>query len=568
MTPHEQGAVPEEARAQGNENHDALSDASEKAAKRFLRSVVLIDNEAYMGQVGEEKDHDIDAARVTAAFSDEKISCAVFRPVGLNVEQIAETGVNLVQRTDAAILDWQLGGNEHEDRSEACKAILKGVLEEDTKAGNPLRLIVIYTGDKVTNELLSLIQPVLDGYGFTSDKENSLFRKDNMRILVRQKQAAKPEVIEGLEPETEIAPDKLPELVVTEFSKLANGLLSSAALHAVSAVRENAASLLGVFHNGLDPAFILHAILIPNFRDAHEFLVNLIADECRVLIENDQGLSDLIDKDWVRQWLQKRFRENYPLSCDYCGGTGHREEGVGCPYCEGEGNRPVSSDELSALLDQENAQLDKIPDQSLLRLIYKDKGHDGDGLSFGRLVSLGNEAYSSKRKFICPANPVLTQGTLISLYENDDLPKNFYLCVMPRCDAERVAKKQYFPFISLHKAENWKEASLTINCMVRGEAEIEFKSVYLKFPKQVSWKKLKIIQFKGNKSSPIMATKEKGRYIFESLGKNGKDNLRYEWLGTLRSDLTSKLVSELLPGLSRIGIDEFEWQRRIKENSR
>ena len=93
-------------------------------------------------------------------FSKESIACAIYRPKGDS--DPVDICTSLVRQSDVAIIDWQLAVEG--DKSEPCRRIIKEVLENDKSEGNPLRLIVVYTGESLTDSLVNELKRDLEAF--------------------------------------------------------------------------------------------------------------------------------------------------------------------------------------------------------------------------------------------------------------------------------------------------------------------------------------------------------------------------------------------------------------------
>ena len=63
----------------------------------------------------------------------------------------------------------------------------------------------------------------------------------------------------------------------------------------------------------------------------------------------------------------------------------------------------------------------------------------------------------------------------------------------------------------------------------------------------------------------FVGSEEHGHVVVAQL-ENGKKYFlsgerKYEWIGDLRSAIASRIVHQVTTQLSRVGLDEFEWQR-------
>lgn len=504
-----------------------MQQRAQKAVRRFLKSVVVIDNEAEMGKEKAEDIHTIDIDTLSMAFSRNGLSCSVYSPKA-ETEEEKKLSSKLIRQNDVAIVDWQLGING--DRSRLCKETLKEALTLDEAEGNPPRLIVIYTGDTVDDHMPRDLQHALKGLDLdiidNDDGEIGLTGK-NLRIIFRMKKNPK-DVFD--ESDLIISPDKLPEIVQKEYIKIANGILSIAALNAVSALRDKTNLLLSTFRKELDPSFILHSILVPHLDDSKDFLVNLLVEECGVILESDPEIRSCVDPEVLCEWLQK------------CNSS---------LYKHPDNNTEVPKDLIIGRIRGEKSEKDIeifVGGKTETHKIYgRTEPERKNLLGFTRLCSLKRESECKYRALADDWVPELTQGSIVMDTEN-----HYYLCVIPRCDSVRLKDKPAkFPFIKLRKLSG-KHAQDAHLALINAGGEKCFA-----FLDRINWRELEMFTFSAEDQDAIKARKEEKKYYFVT-----SDGTRLEWIADLKENLATKLISDLAPGLSRIGIDEFEWQRR------
>ena len=294
---------------------DAFANHCHKAAERFLRTAVVIDNQAFSASTtntpviatraqtsplgsgpreddvtdtplsddqdsGAERErseenngHDLKAKELIRAFTGKKIICSVYEPEiptqGVSAQEV-EKLVNDVMHADLLIIDWQL----ERGSSDLSKQIIKQVLQTDRRDGGQLRHITVYTGepslDQLSAELLDYLneETMTDGsseldLAEMEGDEIGLFAS-NLRILFKNKQ--RNTTVNG------VREDDLPEQLIQDFALLTDGILPSLALHAIATVREAAHHSLALFNNNLDGAFITHRCLISDPEDSETFI--------------------------------------------------------------------------------------------------------------------------------------------------------------------------------------------------------------------------------------------------------------------------------------------------------
>ena len=162
-------------------------DRCEKSAKRFLQTVVIVDDEAYIGEQspppgalrtpgrgaavrrtakivegGGRSDHSLDAKTLMDSFSEVGLISAVVTPrSGTAPTDIVPPAA---KRADIVILDWRLNG----DRGKLTLSILKEILQKDDEE---LRLIAIYTGEQGLSDIGRTIAEQLTESSRTFERE-------------------------------------------------------------------------------------------------------------------------------------------------------------------------------------------------------------------------------------------------------------------------------------------------------------------------------------------------------------------------------------------------------------
>lgn len=502
-----------------------------QAVSRFLKSVVVIDNEAEMGKEKTKGDHVIDIDTLSVAFSLKGLSCSVYSPKAETEEETKISSL-LIRQNDVAVVDWQLG--QGTDKTKLCKDALKDALTLDKKEGNPPRLIVIYTVENLDDEMAKSLLRELSGLDLRliDDEGDEVgIKGKNVRIIFRGKKKANED---GFLPKHVVPAELLPNIIPDEYVKLVDGILPIVTLNAVAALRGNMNRLLGTFRKDLDPAYVLHTILVPHIEDSREYLIKLIIEECGVILESDPGLQSCADSDLLCEWI----KNSDPLPFKH-------------PTNHAEISKDILIDRLKGTSTIE--QVEQSVSKKAHRMYGKENPERDNLLEFMRLSSLKRELSSKQRTNKKDWVPELTQGTVIK-----DPSKNFWLCLIPRCDSVRLnGDVANFPFIPLTKLPD-TDAHAAHLCLLDNADCICFQLL-----DNINWRKIKMIPFHSSNGNSVRAENDKGRYIFKEASAY---NTKYEWIADLKDAFITKIVADLAPGLSRIGIEEFEWQRRNRDS--
>ena len=246
----------------------SFKDSCFEAAKRFVQTAVVIDDEAGYFDVKtkqspsapvtapptgltapldsepiapeegcipdeSELDHEFDINPVVNGFADLNITCSVqrpdFGPEQQQNEKLKERALNCVEHADISIIDWLLLS---EDRHLA-EDIIIDLLKRDMEVGGRIRLLCIYTAqphpENILGDLGKRIFDELD-LSVSGEKKDLAYTIDEkVRIVIFNKSATN--VLYGNS--KGVSFEELPEALLREFSVLVNGIIPCAALHSI-----------------------------------------------------------------------------------------------------------------------------------------------------------------------------------------------------------------------------------------------------------------------------------------------------------------------------------------------
>lgn len=509
------------------------------AAKRYLSNIVVIDDEMNMGEGNTAGNgHRLNVNLLSKIFAEVDFSCGIYKPSGQRDE--AKVIARQIRKSDAAVLDWKLTGEaggieaahpqgepEGQEPGALCTEILRTVLKDDREQGQPVRLIIIYTAERISETEVEELKTALPDFQLEALSPGEFGLKTlNTKIVFRGKQS--PGVAVQPFDNFTLRIEDLPEYIIGQYAQMADGLLPPAVLHGLAALREKTGKLLGIFNKDLDPAMVLHAMLIPNTSDASYFLCGLLIDECRSIIEDCEKIHASLSVDNLTAWLQQK--QEY-VAHDNTGGKYPSEKFVEFlgPHTKAHANELKEKSKL------------------FLKIIYADKLWWEKARLFCRLSTMKREHWSATRKLSEGFVPTMNLGSIVRTKEGQ-----FYLCLMPRCDAARVEPSQHFPFTTLNmvKSENEK-FSYTLEDDTTDDN-------LLSAPTNGSWKRMVTFQFTPSPGeTKVMASIESGVFFFTDV--HGK---KFEWVADLKDHLAIKMATDLAPGFSRVGVNEFDWLRR------
>jgi hypothetical protein len=145
--------------------------------------------------------------------------------------------------------------------------------------------------------------------------------------------------------------------------------------------------------------------------------------------------------------------------------------------------------------------------------------------------------------------PQLTLGTVVRT--QGPRPKYFF-CIQQRCDSLRIEKNEKRNFIFLPMFPDNKKVDVVFKHKQKGY-------IFLKCPTNSCYNIMVIPFLATNKKSVVSASKDtRKQYFFTSV--NGE---RYYWVLDLKESHAQRIIERFASTLSRIGLDESEWLRRL-----
>ncbi|MGO4175782.1 response regulator receiver domain [Bosea sp. TAF32] len=534
----------------------SFDDYGKKAAKRFLKTAIVIDDDiiappeatptdpvdapdfaaggeepaaapgesaakaAAVGDPDTGSPSDLLIKPLADAFLDNQIVCGVLKPMASDKdEDVVSRAVKAAAVADIVIVDWYLRKTD----DELALAILTDILKSDQSREGRLRLIIVYTSAVPLDDRRKKLAAHLKSNGIQCEldaNEDTLIGAANCRIRFVQKKVGK----QGKPVES------LPELAVAEFSQLSSGLLSNFALLGIGALRDATHHLLATFHRRLDPAFVGHRMLSPDPGDARGFAMSLLMLQIRGTLSLPNRLGGSLGHDEIEAWFDHNFA--------------------------GEG---IEKDLEKLKLKREDLKTKVLAggceDHQFHQGLFV-PGGNGDPKSAERTASqdfarLATYVREFKGFTALPEGwlPTLTLGTLVRTME---AKPRYFLCVQPACDTVRVEEARYFPFIQL--AVGGKKGD---NIVVQAEGG----RVLLNVKKEPGARHYdKFAPDPETRSIRAFARVEGG--VIRGYSFSASEGRVYEWVGDIDSTKAQRIAVDLASTLARVGIDEYEWLRR------
>lgn len=560
-------------------------ESSKIIAQKFLNSVIAVDDQLSFGTAEYKTDtlenvdnfdsaesdsglgsmvsptlqaealpHPLNYQDLSIAFSNKGINCCAFKPDitrDINIDIAAERIMKSSQNTDITILDWQMDnqfikndGTIEPDGSLAIESIKK-ILHDDKSQHGRLRLIVIYTGvsdlDLITEEITKNL--ISNNYQAIANKNHISFNDDDLKFCHIA-------VIEKHE-----NADNLTEKVINLFTELTIGLLSSATLSAISALRDKTHHILHTFNKELDPAYFSHILGLissPKVREnAHEvafdYAAELISEEIKSLIQINNPLKSCLKMTRIGSWVDYIKEDDDDFFKIRIGDN--PAVNISSTRVKSLLNATTTSQIKATLLEDPVIINGERKPQNFYeehRIEFKVKGWSDDCHEQLSIIeckrrdglSLNHEPYE----------PNIKLGSIIK--DNND---SYYVCLQPLCDSVRLSSNTGFIFL---KAEVVTTEKGKFTHVIRTKQGSKIKLIVRPKPTNI----FKFTLIPDSLSRTIKSKLEDGNYLI-SYQKDNNEVANLIWLGELKNNVAQAIANNLASNISRVGLDTNEWLR-------
>lgn len=532
-----------------------FQDLSKKVVERFLQTVVVLDDGAFMGpkveagelqapdenapipeeepeetapapEVPESSERTLDAQALITNFAARGLVCAVLAP--WKGDDGSYATIKAAQRADIVILDWKLG-----DEGEQATSIIRSLLEEDRAKGGRLRMIVVYTASPTLRDIRDTVRramsDILPNFEDTDRPDKVLaLEAPHTRLLFIRKGSTSDTAGQIDEPD-------LPERLIDEFVDVGKGILANVVLGCVAAIREETHRVLARFHPGLDAPFLAHRILLAKPGDAEDYAVDLLSSEFLAVLQSQAIGTKYAGSEAIRLALTEREGQDVKFRLMI---TKDSEQDA----------KTLSVDELMKLVDKGPAGLKKIPDvpsgrepqkQLHERLYLILSKNLGTGTALHReFARVG--AHAREQALVSPDYQAkLSLGSIVQVGQA------YLVCIQPSCDALRLEESTQFIFASL----SMNTSSFDVVVKNPGGEDI-----CLKLNARPST--IRTATFTPDQTGMVLSSASAPQTFTSDSGE------KFVWMCDLRTSLAQHFVRHITNNLSRIGLDEFEWQRR------
>jgi hypothetical protein len=566
----------------------ALEKWAESVALRYLQTVVVVDDRLLVGakgqvapvedqtvedidplsidpsdQAAEESaplvgavaggagpDEDLEGETLLRGFAEYGLVCGFLAPSSPSeLEEIRQGRYKrLFNRADVVVLDWSLGG----DNGRTTRALLQTLVSHPAEQLDRLRLVCIYTNTPDLDGIRETLSSDLTARNVRHEKPDTsrtgwVIDAGYFRIAVLGKKSfGRPKHYEI----AEVDPSSLPKRIVEEFAQTYHGLMPGFALNSLAILRDNAPLLLQRFNNGLDSAFVSHELLT---EQGKRFAVQLMAREVQAILEAvDAG--SVLSMDNLQSWAQGKLNA----------GVQHIPRvklGSLRSYSREEVLNVVSDAGFTAdhLLDLEDSKKLKIGANAKISslgslFVSEVEARDSDE-QLGRLSCLNRDLHS---EYFGAKSPTLQLGSVLARRvvgvgsgqggEGESEGVEYWLCLQPLCDSERITEPRGFPVVPLREVN--EGSSFDVLLLDHGKEKRRLSSVARPFLMQV------VVFGPSEGEDVVRFSPQDDAFILADL--SGQE---WTWLAELRPEHAMRISHEMARSMSRIGLDESEWLR-------
>ncbi|AMV71535.1 hypothetical protein DBW_1161 [Desulfuromonas sp. DDH964] len=551
-------------------------DHCRKAVRSFVMNAVVVDNEPSLsgnqflskgassaqtfddgmggGEADEEQNapsaegapdeierniHSLDVQAISDAFSDQEIACAFVLPKETDSDEVVVKRVLAAAfPADIIVIDWKLRDGSHQ----LTKDILKKIAEKDVAENGRLRLICVYTGEPLIDQItLDAVAALREGGLIFDDvKKDSGYARGKYHCL---------QVLNKHDEGVSVA--QLPTRLLDSMTNLADGLLPSFSIAAVAAVRRNMHHIIARFPSELDEAFVANLLITDPQEDVTELIRELFVSECDTALGLERVADTYLSKSKIEDWLSAKKKPTAKIEYEKDDNSGDKIE-ISKSFLLALLKKGLDGDKV--VVDKENIHvfIDKRRSKVSQSLHgSKAKAKVGEGL-LARFVALKREFFGNT-KISSEWKPSLTLGSILK----NKTTKKFYYCITPSCDTIRLSGKRR-SFVMLELEQPQGQPGLLI---MGHDNKVE------RFKVNTRPHCVRTFEFQGDDiNGRIMAKTmndepEKKGFYFETIPEEGKPPVRLEWFGEVRRNRANRDMAELNREWLRLGIKDSEYLR-------
>ena len=496
------------------------------------------DHREFKGEDDFDEPNEGSFQEVQNEFAKKRIICSLFQPErNASFDEQSEI-YKICSAADVSIIDWDLG-----DASGIRATNLVGSLINQSRKDVPhqLRLVLIYTleddlqgvANKISENLVQRCELCVD-----ENSEKFVLKTENARVVVlgRPQNPTSQEFSENRVPESQLA-----DRTISEFSKLASGLLQGIVLRGIARLRENNLRILTRFHKDLDIPFLIHrALLLPD--QTFDQIIPLLTDEINSVLDDTLGEAPLgtgsCVKSILNDWCGKNWKEKECTKLEI-DGEAKGLDFVKDVFCNGP-EFQYNNFNLSHLIDEKEHGPPQWKERKVDNLVEYLLGSSPVAHCHEKLGSLMIQRvkYENTRR-------ALHLGVIV---RELDFKKRYLLCLQPICDSVRMeGTTRAFVFSTLNETTDTKRFT---HCVI----DAKDKVIQLEYRPKVS--RVFVSNFQSDSDAVCANKDDAGRFIFKDEDENG-----YEWIAELKTQYAQGASEQFGRELSRVGLTESEWLR-------
>jgi hypothetical protein len=587
---------------QPNPAPDSFFNVSKKIAKSFLQSVVVVDDQATFDEAKPEEtpkqelitptirggrgiDPDtrltepqdvgqsnpvgpsvtasepisevLNVKRLNDCFAESGLVCCVLKPTEDETALIANKADHIARRADIVVFDWLLSKKEQAGATalNSIHAILNGDLGESTDPSprSRTRLIAIYTSLLELDKIVEETQIFLQGKGLNFAKEEndefSLLKDGAKIVFYRKNRGLKPPVL--VQART-VSEDELIDRLIDDFTKMTYGLLSNIALDSLGALRDNTHRILRKFERRLDAPYVTHRTMVTPSDEAQQHPVPLLTAEFNDVLE-DCGVDKHASLEMIDKWLNHQIESGEIILKNKIANLSADQlkialidivkNGVDAEFLKHKENGalPAWKTELGKVKSGD-------ANSAITKLLINDDTASSRDLDFAILTTM-------RSRYEKP-EPMLTLGTIVAKTEGNI--DKYYICIQPVCDSVRLKQDTVFPFLKLHdSADPNDDGKIKENF----DIVVKDNGTYKKLRTNLKPRDILLATLKHQPSEEIRAEQNVGGpFVFKTL--DHEPDLR--WVGDLKFAHAQRVANDFAREISRVGLMESDWLRRMK----
>lgn len=491
----------------------SLEDFSKKTAEKFISNVLIIDDKfsyeiqetpqnvstpdefdfiSEDTQSASPQASSLNAIKLVKAFANKNIHCTPF----LFTSTIP---YDLIYKSDILILDWELP-------SINCCDVVKKIIK---RLKDKTQSLFIYTNQK-EEVIARLSECKIDNINSKNEEEKFLYFEENkdfpfLQVCVISK--------------TEYSEEKLPTKIIDLFSSFTKGFLANQMLAIIAEIKSKSYNFVGLYNN-VDKALGTHYLNLLCSKDICEqaninclnYITDILASDIKDLLDNNQNKIEL-------SFLSEYFSDSKF-------------------YADGQEYTTQAQQSLKSILIDHEVTEDNFNDisfamrgKSNLKKILSISAQDDDNKLLAYIDCV-------KKDFDLKSRHKINYGSILKK------DSNYYLCLEPKCDCERLKQDTSFLFIKLMENEQ------KFDFVIKDQNFIKT----LIIPENMS-ASLSSITF-----SPCPTSKNIMTDIDSKI--TTVDGKEYTWICQLKDVYVQKNIYKIFGNYSRVGFDQFEWLRK------